>query len=128
SKRTTAFVNRGSAESNTAKAFEHGLSQVLLQQNQEIAESYHYVGTPSAVIINPNGQIGSPVATGADAIRSLFTRTVDLPTVLTGPSGHARGNNGNGNGNSRHHSVAPSGLAVGEPAPDISLPDLNGKI
>src|SRR5215217_6652678 len=60
-KLTVALLSRGAAEANRAKATEHGLSHVLLQKDREVAQSYQANGTPSAVIVKPDGTIGSPV-------------------------------------------------------------------
>lgn len=47
----------------------------LLQANGELASAYDCWGTPCAVLVTPDGKIGSPVAQGAAAIRSLVKRT-----------------------------------------------------
>src|SRR5712692_9836306 len=70
-KLTVTLISRGSVEANRAKTSEHGISQVLLQHEREIAEAYQDQGTPGAVLVRPDGTIGSPLALGADAIRAL---------------------------------------------------------
>jgi thiol-disulfide isomerase/thioredoxin/uncharacterized membrane protein YphA (DoxX/SURF4 family) len=42
--------------------------------NRPIAESYRYAGTPSAVLINPDGTIALPLAAGRDAVRRMLLR------------------------------------------------------
>jgi peroxiredoxin len=93
---------------------------VLLQKDREVAQAYQANGTPSAVLIRPEGTIGSPLAQGADAIRALLATALN-PTGLAILPMAAQGN---GNG-----AVArpPAGPKVGEPAPDFSLPALSGK-
>ena len=49
----------------------YGATQVLFQRQREVTEAYRVRGTPSAVIIMPDGSIGSAVAEGVDAIRAL---------------------------------------------------------
>jgi hypothetical protein len=71
---TLALISQGTAEANRAKVAEHGLTQVLLQRDYEVLHAYQAGGTPSAVLVRPDGTIGSPVATGADAIRALKAR------------------------------------------------------
>src|SRR5262249_3480907 len=66
-----AVLSRGAAEQNRAKAAEHGLGQVLLQKDREVAEAYRANGTPSAVLVRADGTVGSPLAAGAEAIRAL---------------------------------------------------------
>ncbi|HWE63015.1 MAG TPA: MauE/DoxX family redox-associated membrane protein [Chloroflexota bacterium] len=68
---TCAVISRGTPEANRARSAEHGVSRVLLQQDREVAEAYQCSGTPSAVLITPDGTIGSPVALGSGAIRTL---------------------------------------------------------
>jgi thiol-disulfide isomerase/thioredoxin len=43
-------------------------------ENRPIAESYRYAGTPSAVLINPDGTIALPLAAGRDAVRRMLLR------------------------------------------------------
>ena len=70
-KLTLALISRGEVEEN--KALEHGLENVLLQKDWEVSESFEVRGTPSAVLIGPEGKIASPVAGGVEGIRSLLT-------------------------------------------------------
>jgi hypothetical protein len=42
---------------------------MLLQKDREIAEAYQCWGTPGAVVIRPDGTIGSQIAEGAEAIK-----------------------------------------------------------
>ncbi len=67
-------VSRGSRAANQAKGAEHGLGLVLLQRDLEVAELYRAVGTPSAVLVRPDGTFGSEVAAGAERIRALVAR------------------------------------------------------
>lgn len=54
---TIALVSRGARDANAAKASEHGISGVLLQQDREVSEAYQSVPTPSAVLVRPNGTV-----------------------------------------------------------------------
>ncbi|HET8629558.1 MAG TPA: MauE/DoxX family redox-associated membrane protein [Thermomicrobiales bacterium] len=62
---TVAVLSRGTAAANRAKSVEHGLSRVLLQADREVAAAYRAAGTPSAVLIRPDGTIGGALAQGA---------------------------------------------------------------
>ncbi|HUX88898.1 MAG TPA: PqqD family peptide modification chaperone [Chloroflexota bacterium] len=73
-------VSRNSSELNQAKASEHGLTRVLLQEDREVARAYGALGTPSAVLVGPAGRIQSPVAVGAEAIRALVAQAFE-PTI-----------------------------------------------
>jgi methylamine dehydrogenase accessory protein MauD len=102
---TVVVVSEGSVEENRTKSSTHGVSQILLQKKREVAESYQAWGTPAAVIVRPDGRIGSAVANGADAIRSL---------VPPRPS----------NLNAVAH---PPDVRIGESPPATTLLDLRGQ-
>jgi peroxiredoxin len=121
SKVVVALISRGTVEANRSKVTEHGLRHVLLQQDREVATAYQAYGTPSAVLVRRDGTIGSPLAQGADAIRTLMASFVNLPVPGTLPMAAAQ--NGNGHGAPR----PAAGPKIGEPAPDFSLPDLAGQ-
>ncbi len=57
----------------------------FIQQESEIATAYQAWGTPSAVLVNADGRIGSSVAQGADAIRTLWAR-VNPQGAFHGPA------------------------------------------
>lgn len=121
-KLTLVFVSRGIAKANRRKASEHGITQVLLQQDREVAEAYQAYGTPSAVLVRPDGVIGSPLAQGADAIRVLVTQVASLPALYTLPM--VALSNGNAG---KSVPSQPAGPKMGELAPVFALPDLSGK-
>jgi thiol-disulfide isomerase/thioredoxin len=112
-KLTIAVISRGDLEANRSKAGQHGVRNVLLQKNREVAESYETRGTPSAVLVRPNGTIGSSVAAGAEAIRGLVATATTAPAVKVPMA----------NGNA-HRPAAPD--LVGKPAPDSTLKTLDG--
>jgi peroxiredoxin len=128
-----SVISRGTPEENRAKSTEHGLTHVLLQQDWEVAETYKAAGTPSAVIVRPDGTIGSPLAAGPDAIRALVSQAVGAPSpsapaaasapAHTGDQGDCP-NCGNGSGAAQSVPVAPK---IGEPAAPLKLPDLSAK-
>jgi methylamine dehydrogenase accessory protein MauD len=102
-KLTIVLISRGSAEENRTKISEHGVTNVVLQEDWEVAHSYQAAGTPSAVVVQPDGKIGSPVVAGAEAIRSLVTHLVKPQAPI------------------------PVTRKIGDPAPEIKLPDLRGE-
>jgi peroxiredoxin len=125
-KLSIAVVSRGPLQTNRSKAGEYGITCVLLQQDREVAAAYQASATPSAVLIDRDGTIGSPLAQGADAIRGLVARAVGLPVPRTVPM-EAFASQRNGRG----ASVVPrppTGLKIGDPAPGFSLSDLSGKL
>lgn len=114
-------VSRGNLEANRSKAGEHGIRNVVLQQDREVAEAYKSPGTPSAVLIRPDGTIGSPVAAGAEAIRRLVATATDTPAPAAPQVPVHR--NGNGNG---HADVMAPAATIGKAAPDVMLETLDG--
>ena len=128
-KLTIALVSRGDPEENRAKAQEHGLQNVLLQEDWEVSEAYEVGGTPSAVLIAHDGKVASPVAGGAESIRGLLSYGVgeraQLPMQPQQPQteGQPCPNCG------KVHAAAPTVEAaqkVGEEAPEVKLPNLEG--
>ncbi|MCA1683531.1 MAG: TlpA family protein disulfide reductase [Actinobacteria bacterium] len=125
---TIAVITRGTVDENRPKLSEHGLANVLLQQDREVAEAYQENGTPCAVVVRPDGTIGSPLVAGADAIQALVLDTIGTPgaeRVPTPPVAAAvpaepSGNDSNG-------SVPPPGPDVGDPAPPLRLSDISGR-
>ncbi len=135
-KLTISLISRGTAEENHTKSSEHGLTNVLLQEDWEISEAYQVEGTPSAVLVQPDGTIGSPVVAGPEAIQSLVARTVGAPApeLPVQPQPAAQGEpcpncgqvHADNNGHAAEETV-PTGPAIGEPAPSLKLPNLKGK-
>jgi peroxiredoxin len=108
SKLHVALISRGAVETNRTKVTDPGVTHVFLQKDREVAEAYQAHGTPSAVLVRQDGTIGSPLAQGADAIRALIATTVSSNGAAVAQR-------------------QPTGLKIGELAPDFSLPDLAGK-
>jgi uncharacterized membrane protein YphA (DoxX/SURF4 family)/thiol-disulfide isomerase/thioredoxin len=87
-KLTLAILSVGTPEANR-KASRQAATRVLLQQDREVADAYQSDGTPSAVLVLPDGTIGSPLANGADKIHALVARVVDTAISPTTPmNGH----------------------------------------
>jgi peroxiredoxin len=108
-------ISRGSIEANRAKGTEHALITVLLQADYEVATAYQVAGTPSAVLVNPDATIGSALAQGPDAIRRLASSTAPAgPRPAPAANGHAS-------------QPASTASRVGQPAPEVALPNLDGQ-
>jgi len=122
---TISLVSRGAVEANRASSTEHGLRGVLLQDDWEVSEAYGVESTPSAVLVTPEGTIGSPVLEGADSI-SAFVEFMErdwLPTHQGGQTEVSPHPAAPGDGAAPAAAKVPR---VGEPAPRFELPDLNG--
>ena len=100
------MVSQGTKDENLAKMREHGIAPVLLQHEHEISDRYDALGTPSAVLVRPDGTVGSPVATGAEAIRTLVSNTINEPVA----------------------GLVADPLQEGANAPPLIFPDLEGRM
>lgn len=98
---TLAVLSSGDLEAIAAEAGEHSLERVLVDQELAILEAYQVTGTPGAVLVSPDGQIASYVASGSDEIEQL------VESALT---------------SEEEHDVLP----IGTPAPEVDLHDLDG--
>lgn len=77
-KLTIALISRGSVEGNRAQASEHHLCHLVVQSQYEIDELYNVQGTPSAVLIHPEGYLEDSLAVGAELIHALVVRAISL--------------------------------------------------
>ena len=113
---TVTVLSTGSREGNAAKAAEHEIRTLLIQRDGEPGASYRASGTPSGVVVNPDGTIGSDLAAGPDAIRELFHGLVAKHVSRLWE--RATGD----------HMDLVAGVSVaGDPIRDIDLDDLRGR-
>lgn len=135
------LISRGSVEANRQKVAGLDITQVLLQTDREIQAAYQVTGTPSAVLVRADGTVGSPLAQGAEEIRALVARSsagvpapahAPIPVLPVNGNGHNHGpcpHCGQNHGDAGAQQPAmPVGLPVGDPAPTIRLPDLDGRM
>lgn len=103
------FVSKGKEKENAEKFGGGGFKQILLQKENEIAEAFNAVWTPTAVLISSEGIIASPLAAGDAAIRSLIEKVKFLD-------------------NEAEHFFVTNGKPtnIGENAPDFSTESLDG--
>jgi methylamine dehydrogenase accessory protein MauD len=71
---TIALISCDDPEENREMSNEHGLSRVLLEEDWEVSEAYRVSGTPSAVLVEPDGTIGSVLAESAEEIENLVSQ------------------------------------------------------
>ncbi len=120
-----AVISEGKADDNRGMSAEHGLTQVLLQEKREVAEAFQAYGTPAAVVVRPDGAIGSSLALGVDAIRELVARTLGLPVAVPEPALLGNGSGHNGRANAILPVAAP--IKQGQLPPPLTFKDLDGK-
>ena len=97
------LVSDGAADEVSAEATEHELANVLLDDGHATYEAYEANGTPSAVVIAPDGTIGSWVVAGSEWIERLVEQT-------------AAGDD-----------ESEGGLPIGAEIPAVELPSLEGE-
>ena len=108
---TIAFVARGNTKDNRAKAAEHGAARMFVEEGTEVSALYRAQATPTAVVIDAEGRIASPLAGGEPGIRALLQTTLAQGGLQVVPGGP----------------TAAQGLGIGDPPPDVSLTDLDGE-
>jgi thiol-disulfide isomerase/thioredoxin len=99
-------ISQGTKEENLSKTKEYGLHRVLVQREHEISDRYDALSTPSAVLVRAGGTIGSAVATGAEAIRTLVSNTMNESVAAL---------------------LSPQ-MEAGTEAPPLVFPDLAGRM
>jgi thiol-disulfide isomerase/thioredoxin len=97
------FVSDGSPEEVRTEAEEHGLEHAVVDEGNRLYDAFQANGTPSAVLVAPDGTIGSWVAAGSERIERLF-----YAAVAPEPD--------------------PEGLPIGAEAPLLELPALDGEL
>ncbi|WP_152621064.1 MauE/DoxX family redox-associated membrane protein [Bradyrhizobium japonicum] len=66
------LISRATPNENRAKHAAFGNVLVLLEAERRVADAYQAYGTPAAVVVGQDGRIASPLAMGAEQIRSLI--------------------------------------------------------
>ncbi len=107
------FISSGKAKENTEK-FGEVAGQILLQKEREISEEFGAIWTPTALLINSDGTIGSRNAAGDKAIRELVEK------VKTEGIGKDLFYITNGDGGVRKSKI-------GEKVPEFKVADLQGR-
>jgi peroxiredoxin len=115
-------VSTGDPGENRQLVLEHGLRcPVLLQEQMEVASRYQAHGTPMGYLIDAQGRIASEIAVGAQALLALAE--VPAATAAVNGNGH---HEHRGNRSLADSRLNRNGLSAGTPAPDFTLPRLDG--
>jgi peroxiredoxin len=69
-------ISKSGFEANREKVAKYGLLDVLVQNDNEVADAYGVEMVPGALLV-VDGRIASPVAEGRDAIRALVAEAVE---------------------------------------------------
>ncbi|HEX8735441.1 MAG TPA: MauE/DoxX family redox-associated membrane protein [Pyrinomonadaceae bacterium] len=101
------FISSGKATENAEKFGGAGLEQILLQKEREVAELYFATWTPTAFLVNADGNVGSEPAFGDVKIRELIEKIKAEREVRFITNG--------------------KGQNIGAAFPEFSLSDITGK-
>ena len=96
---TVAVISRGSAK---AHRYSEGVFDLLLADGPDVANGYGLRLTPSAVLVRPNGTIGTRLTEGQEAITTLVEQITSVSQRVV--------------------------LTPGQEAPSLALPDLDGDV
>jgi peroxiredoxin len=105
------YVVSGHPDDARDAAERYGIEHVLVQKGQAVTDLFGVLIPPSAVVIEPDGTMGSLPAIGPDDIRELVDDLTGRPVTPFEPSDDTRG---------LLHGAEP--LAIGAPAPEFRLP------
>lgn len=108
------LISTGAADENREKFSAGGSLSVLLQTKREVAESVNARWTPTAILVNADGNISSHLAAGDSAIREL----IESLKVETFEDEFVYFVNGSANGRKPK---------IGEAVPEFTLNDLDGR-
>jgi peroxiredoxin/uncharacterized membrane protein YphA (DoxX/SURF4 family) len=127
-KLTVAVVSRGSLDDNRQKKKQYNLTTVLMQQDSETADAYLTNGTPTAVLVSPDGTIGSAAAGGGDDSRTLVKQAVEGRVPIPAPRPAPAPRVAPQPVRPPAPVQAPRGIgSIGRDAPVVELPNLEGE-
>jgi peroxiredoxin len=83
---TVALISSGDLDDDRARAEEHGLTLVLRDDEDLVAQAYGATGTPMGLLVGSDGRVASELAVGAVAIGELVSTVAESTTreVLLG--------------------------------------------
>lgn len=87
---TLAVLSAGSTRAVAHTAGKAGLRIALADPDRAVAAAYGAEGTPAAVLVLPDGSIGSPLALGPAAVQGLVDRVARPDLLPLAPGPHRR--------------------------------------
>lgn len=80
-----ALLSTGSVAENREKFAGRGIENILLQNDAEIAATYHPKWTPGALLISTDGSVASHIAYGTDEINKLLRHAIEREANSSAP-------------------------------------------
>ncbi len=118
-------ITTGDADENRKLVEQHGIRcTVLLQKEMEVASQYRAQGTPMGYRIDAEGRIASELAVGADPLLALAA--APYSRVPAGRPNGATSKLKQPDPSLARSRLNRSGLKAGEPAPEFTLPRIDG--
>lgn len=74
---TIVMVSGGERQAVVDQLAEYDLQRVVVQPERELFQAFQVQGTPTAVVVLPDGTIGNEAATGAAAVRQRLSDMVE---------------------------------------------------
>lgn len=84
---TIAVLTGGTVEENLPLYAEHGVDNVILQEDYELMGEYRVRATPSAVIVTPDFHVASLPAVGEASIEALMRLALERDLTALAPTG-----------------------------------------
>jgi peroxiredoxin len=131
------LISRGTVEEHEQLVQEHGWRvDVVLDESREVSNSYEFVGTPTGYLVSADGVIASSLKMGEESVLSLTRPDADErngdgpapeePTAPADADGRAPQPGRVGSRDITQSRIERDGLRAGTPAPEFTLPDLEG--
>lgn len=115
-----AVISGGRPDDVRAKALQHGIEHVMIDSDRLVASAFQSPGTPSAVVIDKNRHVATPVVVGAEAIGDLLQEVSRRSALALDLDGRRDGTDHTA---PLHDATVP---ATGQPAFPFRLPALDG--
>ena len=111
---TFAVIADGAADKVRKKMAKHKLRHLLVEQRSQVSKAFRVTQTPSAVLVRPDGTIGSGLVAGVDPIRALVTEAREGREPASERAAKTR--------------VRRGAAGIGNDAPVIALQNLDGEV
>ena len=124
---TVAVLSTGTLKDNQEKMTRFELGNLLLDKDAAVADEYQAKWSPGAVLIRPDGKIGSHLLFGDSKIREWLRNLISSDQLQPAGVAVAAANGIAANAHIPQVSINYSARKIGEMAPSFWLRDLDGE-